>query len=103
LVWQIDLTESAKKQLSKLDRQAAKRIMAFLRERVANSENPRQSGRALAGPLGGLWRYRVGNYRIICEIQDDAVRVLVVKIGDRRDVYRPAVHEPETPPCSRRL
>jgi mRNA interferase RelE/StbE len=88
LAWRIDLTESAKKQLSKLDRQAARRITTFLRERVADSENPRHAGKALAGPLGGLWRYRVGDYRIVCEIQDNALRVLVIMIGNRRDVYR---------------
>ena len=88
MAWQIDLTESAKKQLSKLDRTTAKRITTFLRERVAGSANPRNSGKALTGPLGGLWRYRVGDYRIVCDIQDHALRVLVVVVGNRSDVYR---------------
>ena len=88
MVWQIDFTASAKKQLPKLDRTTARRITAFLRERVAGTENPRSSGKALTGPLGNLWRYRIGDYRVICDIQDNALRMLVVRIGTRRDIYR---------------
>lgn len=88
LVWQIELAASAQKELSRLDRQVAKRITTFLRERVANSTSPRDNGKALTGPLGGLWRYRIGDYRIVCEIQDEVLRVLVLKIGNRREVYR---------------
>ncbi len=88
MAWRIDLAESAKKQLSKLDQPAAKQITTFLRERVAGAENPRSTGKALTGPLGGLWRYRTGDYRIVCDIQDNALRVLVIKIGNRREVYR---------------
>ena len=66
----------------------ARRIVDYMDERVAALDNPRSAGRALAGPLGGLWRYRVGNSRVICDIQDGVLRVLVVKIGDRREVYR---------------
>lgn len=88
MVWRIELTASAKKELARLDRQAAGRITAFLRERVANAANPRNMGKALTGPLGKLWRYRVGDYRILCEIQDDVLHVLVIKIGNRSDVYR---------------
>ena len=88
MAWQIDFTESAKKQLSKLDRTAARRITTFLRERVANTDSPRSTGKALTGPLGNLWRYRVGDYRIICDIQDSAMRVLIIRIGNRRDIYR---------------
>ena len=88
MVWQIDVTASAKKQLSKLDHASAKRITTYLRERAVESGNPRAMGKPLTGPLGSLWRYRVGDYRIICDIQDDALRVLVIKIGNRRDVYR---------------
>lgn len=88
MVWQIDLTESAAKQLSKMDKSEAKRITTFLRQRLAVMDDPRSTGKALTGPLGGLWRYRVGDYRIVCEIHDGALKVLVVKIGNRRDVYR---------------
>jgi mRNA interferase RelE/StbE len=88
LAWRIDLTETATKQLSKLDKVEAKRITTFLRQRLATLDNPRSTGKALTGPLGDLWRYRVGDHRIICEIQDTVLRVLVVKIGNRRDVYK---------------
>ena len=57
-------------------------------ERIAGMSNPRSAGKALTGPLGGLWRYRVGDFRVICEIQDGALRVLVVQLGNRREVYR---------------
>ncbi|MEO6292965.1 MAG: type II toxin-antitoxin system RelE/ParE family toxin, partial [Burkholderiaceae bacterium] len=65
MVWQIELTETARKSLQKLDKPQARRITDFLRERVAGAENPRSQGKALTGPLGGLWRYRVGDCRII--------------------------------------
>ena len=88
MAWQIELAGSVKKQLARLDKATAKRITTFLRERVANSSDPRASGKALTGPLGGLWRYLVGDYRVICDVQDMKLLVLVVKIGNRRDVYR---------------
>lgn len=88
MAWRIDLSETATKQLSKLDKVEAKRITTFLRRRLAALDNPRSIGKALTGPLGDLWRYRVGDHRIICEIQDSVLCVLVVKIGNRRDVYR---------------
>jgi len=88
LVWRIELTETASKQLAKLDKVDARRITKFLRERLAATDNPRNTGKALSGPLGGLWRYRVGDYRLICEIQDGVLCVLVVKIGNRREVYK---------------
>jgi mRNA interferase RelE/StbE len=86
LVWRIELTDSAVKQLSKLGKVDAKRITTFLRERVV--DDPRASGKALTGPLGGLRRCRVGDYRIVCELQDAVLRVLVVRIANRREVYR---------------
>jgi mRNA interferase RelE/StbE len=57
-------------------------------ERIAQSDNPRSSDKPLSGPLGNFWRYRVGDYRVICDIQDGALRVLVVQLGNRREVYR---------------
>ncbi len=57
-------------------------------ERIAALDNPRSTGKALTGPLGNFWRYRVGDYRVICDLQDDAVRILVVRIGNRKEVYR---------------
>jgi mRNA interferase RelE/StbE len=88
LAWAIEYAETAKKQLRKLDRAAARRIVDFMDERVASSENPRAMGKALKGPLGDLWRYRVGDFRVICDIQDKVLTVLVLQIGNRREVYR---------------
>lgn len=89
MVWTIDYTESAKKQLRKLDKQTARRILDFMDERIASQEDPRSTGKALTGPmLGAYWRYRIGDYRIICDIQDGTLCVLVIEIGNRREVYR---------------
>ena len=84
MAWTIDYAETAKKQLRKLDKQTARRILDYLDERIANAQNPRDTGKALTGPLGIFWRYRVGEYRIICYIQDGRLRVLVVQIGNRK-------------------
>lgn len=86
MAWRIELTETVAKQLSKLGKAQAGRITQFLRERVVG--DPRGVGRALTGPLGRFWRYRVGDDRVICDIKDGAMRVLVVKVGGRGDVYR---------------
>lgn len=89
MAWTIELDAKAKKQLGKIARADAIRIIAFLEERLLSTENPRQLGDALQGSkLGHLWRYRVGNYRILCDIQDERLVVLVIEIGHRREVYR---------------
>ena len=88
MAWKIDYTDTAREQLRKLDRQAACGILDDMDERFAGSENPRSAGKALHGPLGGLWCYRVGDCRVICDIQDKRLRVLVVQIGSRSEVYR---------------
>lgn len=88
MVWEIDYADTAKAQLRKLDKQMARRILDFMDERIAGLENPRSTGKALTGPLGGLWRYRVGDCRVICDIQEGALRVLVVQVGNRREIYR---------------
>ena len=88
MAWTIEYTDTARTQLRKLDRKTARRIVDYMDERVAPLDNPRSAGRALTGPLGGLWRYRVGNCRVVCDIQDGVMRVLVVKTGSRREVYR---------------
>jgi len=88
LAWTVDYAQSAKNQIKKLDKAAARRILDFMDNRVAKQEDPRALGKALSGPLGSLWRYRVGNYRIICELQHAAVKVLVVRIGHRSEVCR---------------
>jgi mRNA interferase RelE/StbE len=89
LAWKIEFGDAAQKDLAKLDKQIARRITAFLRERVAKLEDPRSIGEALKGSkLGEFWKYRVGDYRIISTIEDGALRILVVRIGNRREVYR---------------
>jgi len=88
LAWTIEYAETARKQLRKLDKAAARRIVDFMDERVTASENPRSMGKALTGPLGDLWHYRVGDFRVICDIQDGVLTVLVLQVGNRREVYR---------------
>jgi mRNA interferase RelE/StbE len=88
LAWTIEYSDTAKDQLRKLDKPIARRIVDYMDERIADLENPRSSGKALTGPLGGLWRYRVGDYRVICEIRDGALCILVLELGNRREVYR---------------
>lgn len=89
MAWQIELTATALKQLAKLDKAEARRITDFLRQRLATAEDPRELGKSLMGPKFGVyWRYRVGDYRIICDIQDQRLRIMVVELGHRRDVYR---------------
>ena len=88
MAWTIEYTDLARSQLRKLDTQAARRIVDYMDKRVALSENPRSMGRALSVPLGGFWRYRVGSHRVICDIQDRVLRVLVVRVGGRDRVYR---------------
>jgi mRNA interferase RelE/StbE len=86
LVWTIEFAASAGKELSILDKSAAKRILKFLRERLVT--DPRSSGKALRGEHAGLWGYRIGDYLVICEIRDETVSVFVVRIGHRKEFYR---------------
>jgi len=88
LAWAIEYAGTAKKQLRKLDRSVARRIVDFMDERIASGNDPRRLGKPLKGPLGDLWCYRVGDFRILCDIQDGALIVLVLQIGNRREVYR---------------
>jgi mRNA interferase RelE/StbE len=81
-------THTARQQLKKLDKTMARRILNFLDERIAPQEDPRTLGKALAGPLGTLWRYRVGDYRVICDLDHGKATVLVLRVGHRREVYR---------------
>ena len=87
MAWKIDYTASAMQQLRKLDKSTAQRILDHMDERIAPND-PRSTGKALTGPLGEFWRYRVGDYRIVCDIQDNALLVLVVRIGKRSEIYR---------------
>ena len=89
MAWQIEIGEDAEKELGKMDRQHARRIVRFLRERVAAFDNPRSIGEALKGSdLGEFWKYRVGDYRIISKIEDGKMTVLVIRVGNRREVYK---------------
>jgi mRNA interferase RelE/StbE len=88
LAWKIEYTRTAESQLKKLDRKIARRILDYMDSRVATLDNPRTLGKALSGRLGELWRYRVGDCRVICEIRDGSLCILVVKLGNRREVYR---------------
>ena len=88
MAWTIDYADTAMQQLRKLDKPTARRIVDFMDERVAGLENPRATGKALTGPLGDFWRYRVGDCRVICDLQDGALRVLVVQVGNRSEIYR---------------
>jgi mRNA interferase RelE/StbE len=89
MAWRIEYDAGAEKDLSKLDRQVAQRIVKFLGKRVAKLDDPRTIGEALRGSkLGEFWKYRVGDYRIIAEIQDKLLIVYVVEIGNRKEVYR---------------
>ena len=82
----IEYTETAKKQLKKLDKTMQKRILDYMDE-VALLENPRSRGKALVENMRGLWRYRVGDYRVICEIQEARIIISVLKIGHRKNIY----------------
>ncbi|MBC7751323.1 MAG: type II toxin-antitoxin system RelE/ParE family toxin [Candidatus Saccharibacteria bacterium] len=89
MVWTIEIESAAERELKKLDPQIAKRILLFLHERVTSLEDPRAIGEALKGSKSGsYWKYRVGDYRIISRIEDEVLCVIVVKIGNRREVYR---------------
>ena len=89
MAYSVELSESADRELSKLDAQQAKRILKFLHERVAKLDNPRSIGEALHGSqLGEFWKYRVGDYRLISKIEDDRLVVLVLRVGHRREIYR---------------
>ena len=88
MVWIIKYTESSSKQLKKLDQQTALRVLNYMDERVAVLADPRSLGKNLKGPkMGEYWRYRVGDIRVICNIVDGQLTVLVIEIGNRREVY----------------
>ena len=87
MVWKIEYLKSIQKEVRKIDRKEQQRIKEYLEEKVAKLEDPRELGKALKGEFKELWRYRIGNYRAICEIQDKTITVLVVHIGHRKDVY----------------
>jgi len=87
LAWSINFNKKSEKELSKLDKKTQQKIVKFLYG-LENNDNPRKSGRALKGDLGLFWRYRVGDYRIICQIEDETIMILVLSVGHRKEVYR---------------
>jgi mRNA interferase RelE/StbE len=89
LAWVVEFDPDAVKDLKKLDKQVQSRIIAFLRTRLAPMANPRELGEALTGTsLGNYWKYRVGDWRIICDLQDERIVVRVLRVGNRREIYR---------------
>ncbi len=84
----VELTDRAKKQLSKLDKTTAKLIASWIYKNLVDCENPRLHGKALSANHAGQWRYRVGNYRLIADIQDSKILILILDIGYRREIYR---------------
>jgi len=88
MAWKIDFSPTALKQLDKLDKPIANRILRFLRERVEGLDDPRTIGARLQGTLSEFWKYRVGDYRLICSLQDDRLVVLVLRIGHRSEIYK---------------
>jgi mRNA interferase RelE/StbE len=89
MTWRIEFAPGAAKELDKLDPPVSRRILAFLNERVGRFDDPRMLGEALKGSrLGELWKYRVGDYRVICALDDGVLKILVVRVGNRREVCR---------------
>jgi mRNA interferase RelE/StbE len=87
LGWTVELSSGAERQLRKLDPGTAKRLGSYLRALVAETSDPRERGKALTGPMTGLWRYRIGDYRLVCELIDQRLVVLVVRLGHRSRIY----------------
>lgn len=88
MAWTIRYLKSARKEARKIDPQDRERIRDYMEQRVAGLEDPRQLGEPLKGQLASLWRYRVGDYRVICELRDQELVILVIRLGHRKDVYR---------------
>ena len=89
MVWNIEFERAAEKELDKIESQDARRILRFLSERIIVAEDPRSFGEALKGSrYANLWKYRVGDYRLICRIEDQNIKIIIVNIGNRREIYR---------------
>lgn len=88
LTYRVIISSKAQKQAKKLNKKIAHRIINWLIDNIDNTTNPRQHGKALTGHLKGFWRYRVGDYRIICDIKDDELIILAITIAHRREVYK---------------
>ena len=87
MAWTVEVSDYAEKQLRKLDKPIQKRLLDWLEDRIEGCKNPRHFGEPLRGEMAGLWRYRIGDYRVICEIQDKQLVVLALAVGHRREIY----------------
>lgn len=87
MTWNVEWDDAAVKELRKLDKQDQKDILKYFRERIVTDDDPRRFGKPLSRELAGLWRYRVRDLRMICNIEDDNLIVLVLRVGHRKDVY----------------
>lgn len=87
MAWTVEVSDYAEKQLRKLDKPIQKRLLDWLEDRLEGCKNPRHFGEPLRGEMAGLWRYRIGDYRVICEIQDQQLVVLALAVGHRREIY----------------
>jgi len=88
LTWTVEWDDRARRELRRLDQQTQRAILKYFSERISTNEDPKRFGRALHHELQGLWRYRIGDYRAICQIEDDRLIVLVLGVGHRRQIYR---------------
>ena len=88
ILYHVEFSKGAKKDLRKLDPSIQAMIVKWLRKNLENCSDPRAHGKALSGNLSGLWRYRVGNYRLIAEIHDDRLVILMLEIGHRSEIYQ---------------
>ena len=88
MTWRIEYARSVQKTVRKLDPQVRRRIRDYLERRVASLTDPREIGAPLKGQFADLWRYRIGDYRVICELRDDALVVLVIRVAHRKEIYR---------------
>ncbi|AIL13810.1 toxin RelE (plasmid) [Candidatus Paracaedimonas acanthamoebae] len=86
-LWTLEFSDEALKQLKKLDKQISAKIVAFVKERISGLKDPRTLGKPLTGNLATYWRYRVGDYRVVCQINDQKILITVVKIGHRKEIY----------------
>lgn len=88
MAWKVEITKDAKAALNRLGATEARRVLKFLFERIQGRDNPREIGEALKGNLREFWRYRVGDYRIFCRLDDNVITVFVVHVGHRKEIYR---------------
>lgn len=86
--YHVELSKSAEKQLAKMDKSTTKNIISWIEDNLEGCENPRLHGKPLAGNRSGEWRYRIGDYRMIADIQDDRILILILEIGHRSKIYR---------------